>query len=44
MFIGKAINPAHLDLPINFDIKMQILNELATCLRKMGKRVKTIDF
>ncbi len=44
MFIGKAINPAHLDLPINFDIKMQILNELANCLRKMGKRVKTIDF
>lgn len=44
MFIGKAVNPAHLDLPINFNIKMQIINELANCLRKMGKRVKTIDF
>lgn len=44
MFIGKAVNPAHLDLPINFDIKMQILNTLADCLRKMGKRVKTLDF
>lgn len=44
MFIGKAVNPAHTDLPINFDIKMQILNELADCLRKMGKRVKTLDF
>lgn len=44
MFIGKAVNPAHLDLPINFNIKMQIVNELADCLRKMGKRVKTIDF
>ena len=44
MFIGKAVNPAHLDLPINFNIKMQIVNELASCLRKMGKRVKTIDF
>lgn len=44
MFIGKAVNPAHLDLPINFNIKMQIINELASCLRKMGKRVKTIDF
>ena len=29
---------------INFNNKMQILNELAVCLRKMGKRVKTIDF
>lgn len=44
MFIGKAVNPAHLDLPINFDIKMQIINELEDCLRKMGKRVKKIDF
>lgn len=44
MFIGKAVNPAHADLPINFDIKMQILNGLADCLRKMGKRVKTLDF
>lgn len=44
VFIGKAVNPAHLDLPINFDIKMQILNELAVCLRKMGKRVKALYF
>ena len=44
MFVGKAVNPAHLDLPINFNLKMQIINELEECLRKMGKRVKKIDF
>lgn len=44
MFVGKAVNPAHLDLPINFNIKMQIINELADALRKMGKRVKKMDF
>lgn len=42
LFIGRAINPAHQnpDLPINFNIKMNLAAELAECLEKMGKRIK----
>ena len=45
-FVGRAINPAHQnpDLPINFSIKMQIVEELSECLKKMGKRVKVSYF
>jgi len=45
-YVGKAINPAHQnpDLPINFSIKMQLVNELADCLNKMGKRIKVSYF
>lgn len=45
-FVGKAINPAHQnpDLPINFNIKMQLVTELSECLKKMGKHVKVIYF
>ena len=41
-FVGKAINPAHQnpDLPINFNIKMNLVDELSTCLKKMGQRIK----
>ena len=41
-FVGRAINPAHQNpnLPINFSIKMRLVDELIECLRKMGKRVK----
>ena len=40
-YVGRAINPAHQnpDLPINFSIKMNIVNELIESLRKMGKNV-----
>ena len=44
MFIGRAANPAHKDLPINFNVKMEIVSELADCLRKMGKHVKVMYF
>ena len=44
MFIGRAENPAHQDMPINFNVKMQIINELADCLEQMGKRVKKLYF
>ncbi len=44
MFIGHAANPAHDGLPINFNVKMQILQELSKNLQKMGKRVKILDF
>lgn len=44
MFIGHAANPAHDEMPINFNVKMQILKQLAKNLQKMGKRVKILDF
>ena len=45
-FAGRAINPAHQNpnLPINFSIKIQLVEELANCLRKMGKEVKLSYF
>lgn len=45
-FVGRAINPAHQnpDLPINFNIKMQLVQELSECLKKMGKRIKVSYF
>lgn len=45
-FVGRAVNPAHQnpDLPINFNIKMQLVTELSDCLRKMGKRIKVSYF
>lgn len=45
-FVGRAINPAHQNpnLPITFNIKMQLVNELAECLKKMGKRIKVSYF
>lgn len=44
MFIGHAANPAHDEMPINFNVKMQILKQLSKNLEKMGKRVKILDF
>ncbi|MDD4689685.1 MAG: SpoIIE family protein phosphatase [Eubacteriales bacterium] len=40
-YVGRAINPAHQnpDLPINFNIKMNLVKELTDCLEKMGKRI-----
>ena len=45
-FVGRAINPAHQnpDLPINFSIKMNLVKDLAECLKKMGKRIKVSYF
>ena len=45
-FVGKAINPAHQnpDLPIQFSIKMRLIDELAACLKKMGKKIVVIYF
>ncbi len=45
-FVGRAINPAHQnpDLPINFSIKMNLVEELSSCLKKMGKHIKVIYF
>ena len=45
-FVGRAVNPAHQnpDLPINFNIKMNIVEDLSACLKKMGKRIKVSYF
>ena len=45
-YIGRAINPAHQnpDLPINFNMKMNLVSELSSCLKQMGKRVKVSYF
>ena len=45
-YVGRAVNPAHQnpDLPINFNIKMNLVEELSGCLKKMGKRIKVSYF
>ncbi len=45
-YVGRAINPAHQnpDLPINFNIKMNLVEELSKALREMGKRIKVSYF
>ena len=45
-YVGRAINPAHQnpDLPIGFNIKMRLVEELSACLKKMGKRIKVSYF
>ena len=45
-YVGKAVNPAHQnpDLPINFNIKMNLVQELSKALKLMGKRIKVSYF
>ena len=45
-YVGRAVNPAHQnpDLPINFNIKMNLVEELSKCLREMGKKIKVSYF
>ena len=45
-YVGRAVNPAHQnpDLPINFNIKMNLVGELSNCLKQMGKRIKVSYF
>ena len=45
-YVGRAINPAHQNpnLPINFNIKMNLVEELSKCLKAMGKRIKVSYF
>ncbi len=44
--VGCAVNPAHQnpELPINFRLKMRLVEQLSDCLLKMGKRIKTSYF
>ena len=45
-YVGTAMNPAHQnpDLPINLGIKIRIVEELASCLKEMGKKIKVNFF
>ena len=45
-YVGRAVNPAHQnpDLPINFNIKINLVEELSACLKQMGKRIKVSYF
>lgn len=45
-FVGRAINPAHQNpnLPINFNIKMNLVEDLSKCLMQMGKKIKVSYF
>ncbi|MBQ6563224.1 MAG: SpoIIE family protein phosphatase [Clostridia bacterium] len=45
-FVGKAINPAHQNpnLPINFNIKMSLVQDLSGALKQMGKKIKVSYF
>ena len=45
-YVGRAINPAHQnpELPINFSIKMNLVEELSKALKSMGKRIKVSYF
>ncbi len=45
-FVGRAVNPAHQnpDLPINFNIKMNLVEDLSACLKQMGKKIKVSYF
>lgn len=45
-YVGRAVNPAHQnpELPINFSIKMNLVEELSKCLKLMGKKIKVSYF
>lgn len=45
-YVGRAMNPAHQnpDLPIGFNIKMQLVEELSKALSTMGKTINVSYF
>ena len=45
-YVGRAVNPAHQNpnLPISFNIKMNLVRELSEALKKMGKRIQVSYF
>lgn len=40
-FIGRAMNPAHQNpnLPLNLSIKLKLVDEIANCLKSIGKNI-----
>lgn len=45
-FVGRAANPAHQnpELPIGFNIKMRLVDQLSEALKEMGKKIKVSYF
>jgi hypothetical protein len=45
-YVGRAVNPAHQNpnLPIGFNIKMQLVDELSALLKDMGKTIHVSYF
>ncbi len=45
-YVGTAVNPAHqnAELPLNFHVKMQLVQRLTESLKKMGKHIKVSYF
>lgn len=45
-YVGRAVNSAHQNpnLPIGFNIKMRLIEELSECLKNMGKKIKVSYF
>lgn len=45
-FVGRAANPAHQnpDLPIGFNVKMRLVEQLSDALKVMGKKIKVSYF
>lgn len=44
-YVGRAINPAHQnpDFPLNFGMKLKLVDGMAKCLKSLGKKV-VIDY
>lgn len=45
-YVGRAVNPAHQNpaLPINFNVKMQLIDEVSKKLKAMGKNINVSYF
>lgn len=45
-YVGRAVNPAHQNpaLPINFNVKMQLIDEVSKKLKEMGKNISVSYF
>lgn len=45
-YVGRAVNPAHQNpaLPINFNVKMQLIDEASKKLKAMGKNISVSYF
>lgn len=44
--VGRALNPAHQnpDLPISLNLKLRLVNDIADCLRRLGKSCEVVYY